>query len=113
MNKIEQKRQQEKRIIKEMISLYCRKKHGSSKGFLCAQCSDLYKYSEKRIDCCPFMETKTFCSNCKVHCYKPDMREKIREVMIYSGPRIFFIHPILTLKHVISNANNKRKSRHK
>ena len=23
---------------------------------------------------------ETFCSNCKVHCYKPEMREKIREV---------------------------------
>lgn len=32
------------------------------------------------------METKTFCSNCKVHCYKPEMREKIRDVMRFPAP---------------------------
>ena len=36
------------------------------------------------------METKTFCSNCKVHCYKPEMRKKIRAVMRFSGPRMIF-----------------------
>lgn len=25
-------------------------------------------------------KSKTFCSNCKVHCYKPAMRERIKEV---------------------------------
>ncbi len=28
---------------------------------------------------------KTFCANCKVHCYKPEMREKIRAVMRFFG----------------------------
>ena len=27
------------------------------------------------------METKTFCSNCRVHCYRSEMREEIRKVM--------------------------------
>ena len=38
-------------------------------------CSD---YAWARSDHCPFMEAKTFCSNCKVHCYRPEMREQIR-----------------------------------
>lgn len=36
-------------------------------------------YARLRSDKCPFMETKTFCSNCKVHCYKEDIvRRSVR-----------------------------------
>ena len=37
------------------------------------------------------METKTFCSNCRAHCYRLEMREEIRKVMRFSGPRMIFI----------------------
>ena len=53
------------------------------------------------MDSCPFMETKTFCSKCQVHCYKKDMREKIKEVMRFSGPRMLFHHPIIAIRHLI------------
>ena len=57
------------------------------------------------------MVTKTFCSNCKVHCYKPEMREKIRTVMRYSGPRMIFHAPIPAIRHVIETVKErKRKS---
>ena len=49
------------------------------------------------------METKTFCSKCKVHCYKPDMQKKIKEVMRFSGPRMLFYHPVLALRHFIES----------
>ncbi len=55
------------------------------------------------------METKTFCSNCKVHCYKPEMREKIRIVMRYSGPRMLFVHPVMCLKHLIESKKEKKR----
>lgn len=58
------------------------------------------------------METKTFCSNCKVHCYRPEMREKIRVVMRYSGPRMLFCHPILALRHVAESRAEKRRLEH-
>jgi hypothetical protein len=54
------------------------------------------------------MESKTFCSNCKVHCYKPEMREKIREVMRFSGPRMILHHPITSIRHVIESNKEKR-----
>ncbi len=43
-----------------------------------------------------------FCSKCPIHCYKPKMREHIREVMRYSGPRMIFYHPIIAIKHMLS-----------
>ncbi len=98
---MESKRQREKEVVSLMISLYCRKKHGCKE--LCHECAALDAYAKSRSDHCPFMESKTFCSNCKVHCYKPDMRQKIREVMAFSGPRMIFYHPILAIRHVIES----------
>ena len=100
-DKIVEKREKEKRMIKEMISLYCCKKHHSR--HLCTECNELLNYANMRIDKCPFMETKTFCSICKVHCYKPDMQKKIKVVMRFSGPRMLFYHPVLALRHFIES----------
>ena len=104
---IEAKRQREKRIVAEMIRLYCRKKHGQNE--LCPECAQLLQYASQRSDRCPFMETKTFCSNCHVHCYKAEMREKIRIVMRFSGPRMLFHHPVLALRHLIEDQKEKRR----
>ena len=105
---VQSKREREKRIVSEMIALYCHRKHGT-KGRICDDCAALDAYAQMRSDKCPFMETKTFCSNCKVHCYKPEMREKIREVMRFSGPRMLTVHPMLAIKHVIESKREKRR----
>ena len=75
-------------LVSEMIALYCRKQHHTLRGSLCPECQQLHDYALARIEHCPFMETKTFCSACKVHCYQPEMREKIRTVMRWAGPRM-------------------------
>ena len=107
-NKVEMKREREKRTVAMMIRLYCRKNHRTKSG-LCPECQTLHDYAMLRSDKCPFMETKTFCSNCKVHCYKADMREKIRAVMRFSGPRIIFSHPIMAIRHVIESKREKKR----
>ena len=107
-NKIESKREREKRTVSLMIRIYCKKKHGTKKG-LCPECEALDAYARMRSDKCPFMETKTFCSNCKVHCYKADMRERIRAVMRFSGPRMIFSHRIMAIRHVIESQKEKRR----
>lgn len=103
------KREREKRMVSEMIALYCRKRHGTRAGELCQECAELAEYARQRSDRCPFMETKTFCSNCRVHCYKAEMREKIREVMRFSGPRMIFHHPVAAVRHVIETKAEKRR----
>lgn len=105
---VQTKREREKEVVSLMIALYCRKNHGFKNG-LCADCAALEAYARQRSDRCPFMETKTFCSNCKVHCYKPEMREKIRTVMRFSGPRMLLYHPIMAVRHVIESKKEKRK----
>lgn len=106
LNRIEYKREREKRIVNLMIKLYCNKKHGTHEE-LCPDCMALRDYAVLRSDRCPFMETKTFCSNCKVHCYKPEMREKIRTVMRFSGPRMVMYHPIMAIRHMVESNMEK------
>ena len=102
------KREREKRMVAQMIALYCRKKH-HTRGDLCPQCAALDAYAKMRADKCPFMETKTFCSNCRVHCYSPDMRAKIREVMRFAGPRMILHHPVAAIRHVVETKKEQRR----
>ena len=114
---IQDKREREKKMVSEMILLYCKKQHkslrkasGLGKTELCPECAELENYSRMRSDQCPFMETKTFCSNCKVHCYKPKMRERIRKIMRFSGPRMLFVHPVEAIRHVIESRREAAES---
>ena len=109
MDAIQTKRQREKQMVSRMIALYCCKKHHTHRGSLCPECRALAEYACQRSDRCPFMETKTFCANCKVHCYKPDMREKIREVMRFSGPRMLFYHPGAAVRHVVETKRENNR----
>lgn len=102
------KREREKRMVSQMIALYCRKKH-HTRGDLCPQCAALDAYAKMRADKCPFMETKTFCSNCRIHCYKPDMRARIREVMRFCGPRMILHHPVAAIRHVVETRKEQRR----
>ena len=92
--------QREQKTVEHMIGIYCRDHHGS-RGELCEECRELSEYARFRLKNCPFQENKTTCGNCAIHCYKPEMREKIREVMRYSGPRMTWKHPLLAFGHMI------------
>jgi len=105
---IQTKREREKQMVTQMITLYCKKNH-HTKETLCPDCEALTQYACQRSDKCPFMETKTFCSNCKVHCYKPEMREKIRLVMRFSGPRMIFHHPVAAVRHVVETKKEQKR----
>ena len=108
--KIEKKREREKKMVSQMIQLYCKKQHHSKDG-LCPECAALDAYARMRSEKCPFMETKTFCSACKVHCYKPEMREKIRAVMRWAGPRMLPVHPVLSIRHAAVTLRSKREAK--
>jgi hypothetical protein len=88
----------ERRTVEVMISFYCRRHHAQRE---CPDCRQLLDYALQRLEKCPFQERKTTCAKCPVHCYKPELRAKIREVMRYSGPRMLYHHPILTILHLV------------
>ena len=103
----------EKEILPEMIKIYCNGIHKTKKGNLCNDCQALLNYSIFRLDHCRWGNDKTFCSQCPCHCYKSEMREKIKEVMRYSGPRMMFYHPIICTMHLIETIKGVIKEKNK
>jgi hypothetical protein len=90
----------ELKTVRAMIALACGRRHGGGRA-LCPDCEALWAYAQARVDHCPFQECKPTCANCTVHCYMPSMRERIRDVMRYAGPRMMWRHPVLTIHHIL------------
>ncbi|MGN1235527.1 MAG: nitrous oxide-stimulated promoter family protein, partial [Christensenellaceae bacterium] len=98
----------EQKLIPVMIQKYCHGTHKTKGKTVCADCRELTEYALFRLSKCPFRENKQFCSFCKIHCYRPEMREKIKAVMRYSGPRMLLTHPIFAMSHVVQLIKYKK-----
>lgn len=83
-----------------MIEIHCREQHGDIDG-LCGDCAALLAYATRRLDRCVFGNDKPTCAKCTVHCYSAAMREEVRAVMRYAGPRMVWRHPVLALWHLL------------
>ena len=95
-NKVER----EKVVVERMIRLYCRRKLGVKE--LPQEYVDLIAYAHKRLDVCKFGDEKPACKRCPIHCYKPEMREKIRNVMRWAGPRMMVYDPVAAIRHLLN-----------
>jgi hypothetical protein len=98
--------QREKLTITMMIRLYCRHHHpddykqNHNHNDCCDDCRSLIEYCWKRSDNCR-SKPKLVCAKCRIHCYQPEMRRKIKQVMRYAGPRMLLYHPVLAVKHLL------------
>jgi hypothetical protein len=99
----------ERQTIQAMIQLYCQDHH-ATRNTLCESCTALHSYALARLDRCIYAPDKPTCVNCPTHCYKPDMREQVRVVMRYAGPRMLTKHPILAILHLIDGKLDKRRT---
>jgi|SRR5574344_259920 hypothetical protein len=93
------RKEYDKRVLRTMTVFYCKHRHGSDS--LCCECRSLIEYCNSKVEKCPFGTRKRSCKVCKVHCYDSEHREKIREVMRYSGPRFLLYHPIMAIRHLL------------
>jgi len=89
------------RTLEAMIGIYCRRRHGGGRRALCTDCRELHDYARGRLERCPFGADKPTCANCRVHCYRAVMRERVRDVMRFAGPRMLARHPYLALMHLL------------
>ncbi len=94
------RRAREARTIEAMVALYCRGNHGS-RGTICPGCRSLLDGALARLARCPFGEEKPTCLRCPVHCYGRELREAVKEVMRWSGPRMLRRHPVLAALHFL------------
>ncbi len=74
----------EARILRRFIEVYCRAHCSVRDGRLCPDCQDLWEYASRKLEKCPF-DPKPKCKDCTVHCYTPEYRQRIRQVMKFSG----------------------------
>lgn len=94
------RRAREQRTMDAMMAMYCRYHHHGGQP-LCAECAVLSDYARRRLERCVFGDEKPTCANCLVHCYKADMRERVRVMMRWAGPRMLLRHPVLGILHLL------------
>ncbi|MEI8203232.1 MAG: nitrous oxide-stimulated promoter family protein [Bacteroidota bacterium] len=90
----------EKATVKAMIEIYCKSNH--RQNTTCDDCVLLIEYALVRTDKCKYGNNKPACKVCSTHCYNKENRTKIKEIMRFSGPRMIFRHPILSIRHLLS-----------
>ena len=90
------------RVLADFISVFCREKHRDETKntfpikearlhrrlnhnlLLCQNCNKLLNHGIAKLLLCPY-DPKPMCKKCQTHCYAPGYRERIREVMRFSG----------------------------
>jgi hypothetical protein len=114
------------RLLGDFAVIYCRGVHGDvhrsplvsdavglgvygrAAPAVCDECAELLRYAEKRRAYCP-KDPKPFCSHCDTHCYSGGMRDRMREVMRYAGPRsLFHGHAIDGVKHLLEGRTARK-----
>lgn len=99
-DKLTDKECKDLKVLALFTSVYCEAHHqeqvkalldpedtnlpGVQKYSYCSECRDFLLYALERRLRCP-LEPKPICKHCEVHCYRPGHREKVREIMRYSG----------------------------
>ena len=125
----DEKARKDTRLLGDFCEIHCRGRHagavraslqspgvdlgvyGRRVPVVCDECAELLRYAEQRRALCP-KDPKPFCSHCDTHCYRPEMRERMREVMRYAGPRsILHGHAINGVKHLIEGTAARKAAR--
>ena len=101
--RLDDKKAKELKVLADFISIFCRENHqaedkdnfpikddrlrqalGDKELVLCQDCTKLLKHGTAKLLLCPY-DPKPMCKKCETHCYAPGYREKIRQVMKFSG----------------------------
>jgi hypothetical protein len=101
--KLDDKKAKDIKVLGGFVSIYCRENHhqvekdafpikderlrrvmGKKELKLCADCSKLLNHGIAKLMLCPY-DPKPMCKKCETHCYAPGYREKVRQVMRFSG----------------------------
>ncbi len=97
------KKKKDIEVLSNFVSIFCRENHpletkdtfcikdarlrralDSQELLLCPDCRKLLNHGIAKLLLCPY-DPKPMCKKCQTHCYAPGYRERIREVMKFSG----------------------------
>lgn len=100
METITKQQKKDIRLIGKFVEVYCAGKHGTSARStfklpatlgdrrLCPECTAFMEYAVGQRTKCPLEAEKPSCKKCRIHCYAKIQRDKVREIMAYSGRRL-------------------------
>ncbi len=80
----------ERKIVKVMIRIYCKNLQYSNKQFY-DNCLKPFVYTNRTLEYCLYGENKPSCKKCSFYFYKQEMREKVRSVMQFSSPIMIYL----------------------
>jgi hypothetical protein len=92
----------EKKNIKKTFGVYCHKNHGTSGETLCPKCTALLATVMLKMNKCPYGITKPICDSCDRPCFGASQTKEFLKIMSSSQKRMFFSHPIMTIKHKLA-----------
>jgi hypothetical protein len=98
---ISEKEKADIRTLIRFVDIFCRENHNGERNpfsfrlydlkeiekkeiFLCPECTKLLTYGLTMRLKCPH-DPKPMCKKCETQCYKGEYKEKIREIMKFSG----------------------------
>lgn len=101
--KLDNKKSKDIMVLSRFIDIFCRENHPAEtkstfpikddrlrasmdgkEPTLCLDCQKLLNHSIAKLLQCPY-DPKPMCKKCETHCYAPGYREKVRQVMKFSG----------------------------
>jgi hypothetical protein len=101
MSQLTPKQCKDIKVLITFVSVYCQSKHGDTERSpmelpleltavsprdvrLCTDCAGLVGHAIEKRRLCP-LDPKPSCKKCHIHCYSRQHRDKIREIMSFSG----------------------------
>ena len=98
---ISDKEKDDIRTLMKFVSIFCRENHKGEKAPFSFKLFDVKEIDEKEVSLCPACsrlltygltmrvkcphDPKPMCKKCDTQCYRGDYKDKIREVMKFSG----------------------------
>jgi hypothetical protein len=99
---LDKRERKDLQVLVTFTGIYCRCHHAADKRSLqgtsavldnlhlkrvalCSDCREFLEYAIERRIRCP-LEPKPTCKHCQIHCYRKGHRERVREIMKFSGP---------------------------
>ncbi len=119
MNELTAQQLKDLKTLAHFIRVYCHAKHDrksvgevrlpeklqkktGGRETICRECADLLTHGMQKRKLCP-LDPKPTCKKCHIHCYSQTYRQKIREIMAFSGRKMLLRGRIDYLWHYFFN----------
>jgi hypothetical protein len=98
-NRLNRQQAKDMSIVGRFTEVWCSGHHHSNRQTflvpgsqqtlqLCPECTAFMEYVVKKRLICPLEAEKPSCKHCRIHCYAPQQRAQVKQIMAWSGRRM-------------------------